>query len=194
MADDIYTVSNLFCGRTTITSKDYKEVLHTATKRDLVYMDPPYQGVCSSGDARYYGGIDFEEFMQALAQLAEQGIPFILSYDGRTGNKSFGRELPCELELYRIEVRAGRSTQATLLGGNAITYESIYLSKALVKRLDIDPQELANRLSQLEVEPPEPMSLKGICENKGFEKISDLESELKLIRSELSDSILKKEF
>ncbi len=49
-------------------------------------------------------------------------------------------------------------------------------------------------LSQLKVESPKPISLKGIWKNKGFEKISDLESEIKLIRSELSDSILKKEF
>ncbi|MBM3237028.1 hypothetical protein FJZ31_12120 [Candidatus Poribacteria bacterium] len=49
-------------------------------------------------------------------------------------------------------------------------------------------------LSQLKVEPPKPISLKGIWKNKGLEKISDLESEIKLIRSERSDSILKKEF
>ena len=47
--------------------------------------------------------------------------------------------------------------------------------------------------AQLEVAPSKPISLKGIWKNKGFEKISDLESELKLVRSELSNSILKKE-
>ena len=53
---------------------------------------------------------------------------------------------------------------------------------------------LGRILSQSKVESPKPISLKGIWKNKGFEKISDLESEIKLIRSELSDSILKKEF
>lgn len=53
---------------------------------------------------------------------------------------------------------------------------------------------LKRLLSQLEVQPPKPISLKGIWKNKGFEKISDLESELKSIRSELSNSLLKKEF
>ena len=48
--------------------------------------------------------------------------------------------------------------------------------------------------SQLKVEHPKPISLKGIWKNKGFEKIADLESELKIIRSELSDFILKREF
>lgn len=48
-------------------------------------------------------------------------------------------------------------------------------------------------LAQLEVEALKPISLKGIWKNKGFENISDLESELKLVRSELCNSILKKD-
>jgi len=147
MADDIFAVSNLLRGRTTITSQDYQEVLRDATTRDLIYMDPPYQGVCSSGDPRYYSAIEFEDFMRALSQLNRNGMSFILSYDGRTGNKSFGRELPHDLELYRIEVEAGRSSQSTLLGGSAMTYESVYLSKALIERLAIHPQELANKIT-----------------------------------------------
>lgn len=146
MAADIFAISNLFRGRTTTTSKDYREVLEIVTERDLVYMDPPYQGVCSNGDPRYYSGIEFEEFMQALERLNRQGISFILSYDGRTGDKPYGRELPRELKLHKIEVNAGRSSQSTLLGERATTFESVYLSPALVEHLDIHPQELAERL------------------------------------------------
>lgn len=49
-------------------------------------------------------------------------------------------------------------------------------------------------IAQLEFKKPEPISLKGIWKNKGFEKITDLEGELKTIRQELNDSILKKAF
>ena len=49
-------------------------------------------------------------------------------------------------------------------------------------------------LAQLEVEHPKPISLKGIWKNKGFENISDLETELKRIRVELGNAILQKEF
>src|SRR3972149_2904564 len=84
MADDIFAVSNLFRGRTTASSEDYRQVLELASVQDLVYMDPPYQGVCGD-DPRYYSGIDFEEFMQALRNLTDRGVSFILSYDGRTG-------------------------------------------------------------------------------------------------------------
>ena len=48
-------------------------------------------------------------------------------------------------------------------------------------------------LAQLEVKHSKPISLKGIWKNKGFENISNIESELKLVRSELCNSILKKE-
>lgn len=109
-------------------------------------MDPPYQGVCRGGDPRYYSGIEFEEFMKELEHFNRQGISFILSYDGRTGNKSFGTELPRDLGLHRIEVQAGRSSQSTLLGRSAVTYESVYLSPALVERLEFHPQEEADRL------------------------------------------------
>lgn len=48
--------------------------------------------------------------------------------------------------------------------------------------------------AQLELKKPEPISLKGIWKNKGFEKIADLEGELKSIRQELTDSILRRAF
>ncbi len=154
MAEDIFAVSNLLRGRVMITSRDYKEVLAGATTRDLVYMDPPYQGVCSSGDQRYYSGVDFSEFSRALRDLTRRHIPFILSYDGRTGDKSYGQELPLELELQRVEIIAGRSTQSTLLGGAEITYESVYVSRELVDALDVHPQELVNTIHK-----PQPLQL-----------------------------------
>ena len=62
--------------------------------------------------------------------------------DGRKGRKVYGTELPAEMGLYKVEVKAGRSTQSTLLGRNDITYESLYLSKELIDHLDISPDEL----------------------------------------------------
>mgnify|MGYP000570402008 CR=1 FL=1 len=159
MAQDIWAVSNLFRDRVAITSQEYWEILELATPSDLVYMDPPYQGVCNSGDPRYYSGIDFDEFVQSLQRLTRQQIPFIVSYDGRTGDKSYGRKLPAELGLHRVEIRAGRSTQSTLLGGNDITYESLYLSPELVRNLDSSPQAMVDRLARyrpVQLELPRP--------------------------------------
>jgi DNA adenine methylase len=142
MKDDISAVSNLLKNKTTLTSADYKEVLKKATSKDLVYMDPPYQGVCATGDPRYFSGIDFDEFMQELNKLNSRNVPFILSYDGRTGKKSYGQNLPDELGMYRLEIEAGRSTQATLLGRDDVTFESVYISNNLVQKLRIAPADI----------------------------------------------------
>ena len=142
MAEDVLAVSKLLSEKAITTSRDYKEVLSLAKSTDLVYMDPPYQGVCSTGDPRYFSGIDFDEFMQELKRLNQRNVSFILSYDGRTGKKSYGQNLPEELEMYRLEVDAGRSTQATLLGRKDVTYESVYLSSNLVNKLDIEPKQV----------------------------------------------------
>lgn len=49
-------------------------------------------------------------------------------------------------------------------------------------------------LSQLEFEKPKPINLKGIWKNKGFEKLLNLEAEIKKVRKELNESILKRAF
>ncbi len=137
MKKDILAVSKLLRGKTQVLSFDYKKILARAKKTDLLYMDPPYQGVCATGDPRYYSGINFEEFMQELESLSSRGISFILSYDGRNGEKRYGVELPEELGMKKIEINAGRSSQSTILGRDDITYETIYLSQSLTKKLSV---------------------------------------------------------
>ena len=127
----ITLASNLMRQRTRITSWDYKKVLANCSEDDLVYMDPPYQGVCGNRDQRYLPKVDFDEFCDELSDLNNRKILFALSYDGRTGTKRYGRPMPDSLKLTRLEVRAGRSTQATLLGRSDVTFESLYLSPAL---------------------------------------------------------------
>lgn len=138
MKNDIFATSALFKGKCTLTSLDYKQVLIMATENDLIYMDPPYQGTFVNGGFRYYGDIELADFIDSLQDLNRKKISFILSYDGRTGNKTFGESLPNHLDLAKIEIDAGRSSQATLLGRNQITFESVYLSKALVQKLKPD--------------------------------------------------------
>jgi DNA adenine methylase len=122
-------------GKTTVTSVNYRDVLEKVTRADLVYMDPPYQGVCGNRDTRYLQSVQFCEFVEALDDLNQQGIRYLVSYDGRTGGKTFGKNLPEELNLTLIELYAGRSTQATLLGRVDVTIESLYLSPSLADEL-----------------------------------------------------------
>jgi DNA adenine methylase len=142
MRANILGVSSLLKGKTQFSATDYASVLEGARETDLVYLDPPYQGVSGNRDARYFSGICHDEFITALEDLNARGIPHLVSYDGRTGEKAFGKSLPACLELTRVELRAGRSSQSTLLGRNEVTYESLYLSRALRSTLGDDPPEV----------------------------------------------------
>ena len=137
MRSEITGVSRLLKGIVSLYSQDYRDVLNAANRDDLIYMDPPYQGVCSKRDTRYIEGITYNSFVEGLKKLNSRDISYIISYDGRTGSKKFGRFLPETLDLKRIEIKAGRSAQATLLGQNYQTYESLYLSPALVTRIQL---------------------------------------------------------
>jgi DNA adenine methylase len=121
--------------KTATASSNYRDILKLAEPKDLVYMDPPYQGVCGNRDTRYLESVQFCEFVEALEELNSRQIRYIVSYDGRTGDKSYGKTLPDELNLTLIELDAGRSSQATLLGRKDVTIESLYLSPALADQL-----------------------------------------------------------
>ena len=110
-------------------------ILKLSTQDNVFYWPPPYQGVCGNRDTRYLAGIQFCEFVAELEELNNKSIKFIISYDGRTGKKMHGKKLPDHLELTHIEIEAGRSSQETLLGRNASTVESLYLSPALIDKI-----------------------------------------------------------
>lgn len=137
MRDDILRVSQLLKGKIKLHSGDYQNVLNLARADDLVYMDPPYQGTGVNGGFNYAGNIEFDDFVVSLFELNNNNVPYILSYDGRTGNKTYGSPLPDNLNLTKIEINAGRSSQATLLNRSEITYEAVFLSPALVSKIDL---------------------------------------------------------
>ncbi|HWP91358.1 MAG TPA: DNA adenine methylase [Thermodesulfobacteriota bacterium] len=139
MRENILGVSMLLRGKAVISSHDYRDVLANVNEDDVVYMDPPYQGVCGDRDSRYFTGVSFEEFVAALKELNQRGIRYAVSYDGRTGSKTFGQTLPKHLNLTQIELEAGRSSQATLLGREVITVESLYLSAPLTEEVGATP-------------------------------------------------------
>lgn len=135
MRKNIAGVSSLLKGKCKFTSLDYREVLEQIQQGDFIYMDPPYQGVCGNKDSRYLSGIDFNDFVFTLEKLNEKGSVFAISYDGKLGDKAFGQILPGYLNLERIEIEVGRSSQSTLLGKEETTIESLYLSPSLSRSL-----------------------------------------------------------
>jgi len=136
MRDDILGVSQLLKNRIEITSFDYQNIIKRANENDLIYMDPPYEGTGNSGGFKYLGDIDYENFIISLYELNKNKVPYILSYSGRTEGRIFGKPMPDKLNLTKIEINAGRSSQATLLNRVENTFETLYLSTALVEKIE----------------------------------------------------------
>jgi len=137
MEKHILNASQLLHDKTVVLIGDYHKALAGVTKDDLIYMDPPYQGVCGMRDKRYFESLPFDEFVDALRELNKQELMYIISYDGRTGRKQHGKKLPDDLCLTHVEIEAGVSSQYTLLGRYERTVESLYLSPALTGRIDV---------------------------------------------------------
>jgi len=139
MKANIAAISALLRGRTIVTSLSYADVLANVRPDDVVYMDPPYQGVCGERDSRYFAGISFDDFVAELGTLNHRKVRYLVSYDGRSGSRTYGKPLPAKLNLTLVEIEAGRSSQATLLGRAEMTVESLYLSPALAEELEAQP-------------------------------------------------------
>ena len=131
LARNVFLISSYLKDKTAFSSVDYREVTRNARRGDVVYIDPPYQGVCSSRDCRYFSGIDFNDFVECVDDLNRRGIDFIISYDGTCGDKQYGIDLPEELGLRKIMLNAGLSSQSLLLGKKETTVEALYLSHHL---------------------------------------------------------------
>jgi DNA adenine methylase len=133
MRREIARAAQLLGRRADVTAADYAELLADASPRDLVYLDPPYQGVSRGRDPRYVAPLDLDRFIAELDRLNRRRVPFLVSFDGTSGTRTYGPPLPAELRLRRVLLRAGRSSQATLTGRVAETVESLYLSPALAR-------------------------------------------------------------
>ncbi len=131
MRRHIARAAELLAGRAEIHAADFADVLADARAPDLVYLDPPYQGVSGGRDRRYVAPIDLPRLFDQLEALNRRGVRYLLSFDGRTGEKHYGSPVPGELGLRRVQLAAGRSSQATLSGRVADTVESLYLSPSL---------------------------------------------------------------
>jgi len=100
--------------------------------------------VSGTRDRRYVQGLDIERFIAELEAANLRKVSYIVSFDGRCGDRSYGPGLPERLGLHHLELDAGRSAQATLSGRAEQTFESLYLSPALLARLG--PPALLARL------------------------------------------------
>lgn len=142
LADNVRSISGMLKDKVEFATTDYREILEMARKGDIVYMDPPYQGVSNVRDCRYLSGIDFANFVNAIDGLNRKGVDFVISYDGKCGDRTYGEELPSCLECQKIYLNAGLSSQSILLGKKETTYEALYLSKNLRRKEIVYPTQM----------------------------------------------------
>jgi DNA adenine methylase len=131
MRAELAAAHRVLAGRSEAASVDFMELFSSAKKGDLFYLDPPYQGTSEGRDSRYIGGVSRDRMIEGLQLLNAKRVPFILSYDGYCGEKSYGDRLPASLAS-RLLLDVGRSSQATLNGRDHKTIESLYISHELV--------------------------------------------------------------
>ncbi len=117
-------------GKCRAVHSDFMPLFQNARRGDFFYLDPPYQGTSNGRDQRYITGLTRARLIEGLELLNEKEVPFILSYDGSCGQRSYGSPLPDHLGK-RILLDVGRSSQATLNGREDVTVESLYVSHLL---------------------------------------------------------------
>lgn len=131
MTAAINGASLILRGRAEVRIGDWLETTTDAIPSDFIYMDPPYLGTTIGRDKRYAHQMPRDRLIKGLRLLLAKNIRFALSYDGMTGKKEYGPKLPEELDLTRLLLHAGVSSQATLNGRTEETIESLYISPGL---------------------------------------------------------------
>jgi len=105
--------------KTKFVATDYENLLKKAKLGDIVYMDPPYMG----NKGRYKNEqFDFERLWRILEDLNNRKVKWILSLDGKSGDRDYSKALSAPQEL---------SKDAYLLDG-----ESSAFPRLLNSRLD----------------------------------------------------------
>lgn len=137
MSKSIYEVSGILKNMTTVRRGDFREIIEDATSSDLVYMDPPWQGTSNKSNPRYAFLLNMDDLISGFEDLNKRDVPYMISFDGTSGDKEYGKDLPNHLGLKKLSLNAGRSAQATLLGKDSLTMESLYLSPAFEAKTNL---------------------------------------------------------
>ena len=143
LEQNVYAISYLLKGKTSFFALDYHDVFEMARPGDLVYMDPPYQGVTNVRDNRYFSGVPFYEFTEAIKVLNKKKVDYLISYDGVCGGKGYGFDLPESLGCKKIMLNAGLSSQSLLLGKKSTTFEALYISESLIPLFYSVPEQMS---------------------------------------------------
>jgi len=105
---------------------DYRECLEKAKKGDFVFLDPPYGGTKSR-----YTQTEFvlNDFYKELDRLNSLGIKWMLTFDGKAGNRTYSFAPPTEVYKHHYSINTGNSAFSRLIDGKKdVIQESVYLN------------------------------------------------------------------
>lgn len=85
---------------------DYRKTTKRAREGDFIYLDPPYFNT----RGRYFGNINFGDFVDYLSELNSRGIKFALSYDGMRADKKYPVNMPKNIYKRHVLIHSGNST------------------------------------------------------------------------------------
>jgi DNA adenine methylase len=105
---------------------DYRELTAIAKKDDFIFFDPPYGGT----KGRYTKDkFDLDAFFDELERLNNKGVKWILTFDGKAGNRNYIYELPINLYCHKILMQTGHSPFSKLMNTSIDDVnESVYLN------------------------------------------------------------------
>ncbi|MDK9793280.1 DNA adenine methylase [Vibrio sp. D431a] len=136
MAKNVFEVHELIKGRSEMLNADFMDIFNKATADDIVYCDPPWLGITNTTNKRYYQQLDLDRFVNGLELLNSKSVDFLVSFDGMRGEKDYGGDLPSYLNLKKVYIDGGVSSQSVLNGMKERTLESLYISESLCHKLN----------------------------------------------------------
>ncbi len=104
---------------------DYRETTFDIQKNDFIYLDPPYFNT----KGRYFGTIDYNEFITYLYKLNSLGVKFALSFDGKRGVQDYTIDIPKDIYKEHIFIESGNSSFKKVMDKSCENVmESLYMN------------------------------------------------------------------
>lgn len=121
----------------------YRETLATVTAKDIVFLDPPYAG--TKGRYMPYK-LELEQLYQELARLNTLGARWVLTLDGRAGERAYQASVPPDLYRVGFGLPTGNSPFSQVMGKRSeAVVESVYLNFEPTRHLVGQPLPISPR-------------------------------------------------
>ena len=120
----IYTAAKLLRGRTDVIHANWEDTLSSATKGDLAFLDPPYQGTNHS--VYHDQDVSRARLESGIRSLQQRFVTTMITYDGVSNSKTY-EPLSETLGLTRMFLRRNTNLHAFLNKKPQSALESFYL-------------------------------------------------------------------